>query len=100
MAQKTNLTPPANVVERNIKMTKKIMQQLLNDPQIFDSLPDRFELIILPEDDPEMRLYNLNLLDKYGSENKPVVFARVKVRKEKVEMQDRFNLYAPVPLAV
>jgi hypothetical protein len=32
----------------------------------------------LPEDDPEIRIYNLELLDKYGSEGKPIVFARLK----------------------
>ena len=51
---------------------------MLNESQIFDALPDRFELVILPEDDPEMRLHNLDLLDRYGSEGKPVVFARIR----------------------
>lgn len=45
--------------------------------QVFESLPDNFELVILPENDPEMYMYNLSLLDKFGSEGKEVVFARV-----------------------
>jgi hypothetical protein len=47
-------------------------------PNAFQSLPEQFELVILPEDDPEIRMYNLELLDKYGSEGKPIVFARMK----------------------
>jgi hypothetical protein len=53
-------------------------------------------LVILPDDDPEMRLYNLELLDAYGSEGKPVVFAPVKSSREGVLSQDRPSLYVPV----
>ena len=69
MAQ-TKVDAPADVVERNIILVGEIMRYLLNHPQVFNSLPDNFELVILPDDDPEMRLYNLELLDIYGSEGK------------------------------
>ena len=82
MAQ-AKINAPVNIVERNIRLTGEIMRYLMAHPQVFDSLPDKFELVILPEDDPEMRLYNLELLDKYGSEGKPIVFARLKSRPEK-----------------
>ena len=98
MAQ-TKMMIPSNVVQRNILLVKEIMQYLLDNPQVFSSLPDKFELVVLPEDDPEMRLYNLDLLDKYGSEGKPIVFARVKVEGESIAIQDRPSLYAPVPIA-
>jgi hypothetical protein len=99
MAQ-VEVMAPANVVKRNILLVKEIMRHLLNNPQVFSSLPDKFELVILPEDDPEMRLYNLDLLDKYGSGDKPIVFARVKIREANIEIQDRPRLYAPIPIAV
>ncbi|HIE54911.1 MAG TPA: hypothetical protein EYP90_06995 [Chromatiaceae bacterium] len=91
---------PANVVERNILLVKNIMRYLLDNPRLFNSLPDDFELIVLPENDPEMRLYNLSLLDKCASEGKPVVFARIKASGTKVMMEDKPSLYAPIPLAV
>jgi hypothetical protein len=90
---------PSNVVERNISLAKEIMRYLLDHPQVFSSLPDKFELVVLPEDDPEMRLYNLDLLDRYGSEGKPIVFARVKVKGGSIAIQDRPSLYAPVSVA-
>ena len=99
MAQ-AKMMPPANVVERNILLVKEIMGYLLDNPQVFSSLPDKFELVVLPEDDPEMRLYNLDLLDRYGSEDKPIVFARVKVAGDSVAIQDRPSLYAPIGTAV
>lgn len=73
MAKKIN----DDIVERNISLTGEIMRYLLDNPQVFASLPDNFELVILPENDPEMYMYNLSLLDKFGSEGKEVVFARV-----------------------
>ena len=98
MAQ-TEIKAPANVVERNIILVGEIMRYLLNNPQVFSSLPDNFELVILPNDDPDIRLYNLDLLDKYGSEGKPIVIARVKTRQEDVSAQAELSLFVPVPLA-
>lgn len=99
MAQAEMMTP-SNVVERNILFVKEIMRYLLDNPHVFSSLPDKFELVVLPEDDPEMRLYNLELLDRYGSEGKPIVFARVKVAGQGLAIQDKPSLYAPIPIAV
>ena len=67
------------VVERNTRLTSQIVKYILNNPKMLDALPEKFELVLLPEDDPEVRQLNLDLLDKYGSEGKPIVFARIKV---------------------
>jgi hypothetical protein len=66
-----------DVVERNVRLTGQIIKYILNNPKMLDVLPDKFELVLLPEDDPEVRQLNLDLLDKYGSEGKPIVFARI-----------------------
>lgn len=87
---KTKVTDPEDVVERNIALTGKIMHYLLDHPDILESLPDDFELVILPEDDPEMRLYNLELLDSFSGEDKPIVFARTRARLKK---GDRANVH-------
>jgi hypothetical protein len=88
MAKKVN----RNIAMRNIALTGEIMRYLLDNPKIFESLPDNFELIVLPEDDPEIRMYNLELLDKYGSEGKPIVFARIKSDTAKIEP----SIFVPV----
>jgi hypothetical protein len=67
-----------DITKRNIVLTGAVMRYLLDNPKVFESLPDNFELVILPEDDPEIRVYNLELLDQYGSEGKSIVFARLK----------------------
>ncbi|MEA3338525.1 MAG: DUF5647 family protein, partial [Chloroflexota bacterium] len=98
MAQ-TKVNKPPNVVERNLRLTGDIMRYLLNNPQIFDSLPNNFELVILPDDDPDIRLYNLDLLDKYGSEGQPIVFARIRSKPTHISDSINPSLFAPIPLA-
>jgi hypothetical protein len=88
MANKVN----RDIATRNITLTGEIMRYLLDNPKIFESLPDNFELVVLPEDDPEIRMYNLELLDKYGSEGKPIVFARIKSDASKMEP----SIFVPV----
>ncbi len=92
---KKRVIKPENAVERNIAMTGEIMRYLMNQPHLFDSLPENFELVILPDDDPEMRLYNLELLDVYGGEGKSVVFARVKTEKQNIS-DDSVDVYVPI----
>lgn len=87
---------PHQIVERNIALLDKLMRYLLTEPQILSALPDNFELVILPEDDPEIRLYNLELLDRFGSEGKPIVFARFKSARASNWERTRPNLYVPV----
>jgi hypothetical protein len=81
-----------DVVKRNISLTGEIMRYLLDNPNVFESLPDKFELVVLPEDDPEVSMFNLDLLKKYGSEGKPIVFARVKSDAAKIEP----SIFVPV----
>ena len=95
MARK-KVSPHVGIVERNISLSGKIMQFLMENPQVFSSLPDNFELVILPDDDPEIRQYNLDLIDKYGSEGRPIVFARVKVHQETLESRVKPSIFVPV----
>jgi len=55
-----------DIAERNIALSGQIMHYLLKHPQVFDVLPDDFELVILPEDDLEVTMFNLELLRKRG----------------------------------
>lgn len=89
---------PKRVVERNIALLGELMQFLLADPRVLASLPNDFELIILPDDDPEMRIYNLSLLYTQVRKDKPVVFARIQSSKKSSWRKAQPNLY--VPLAV
>jgi hypothetical protein len=87
---------PKDVVERNIVLAGDVMRYLINQADIFSSLPDNFELIILPDDDPEIRQYNLDLLSSFGSEGKPVVFARINRSPRLLKGEEVPTLYVPV----
>jgi hypothetical protein len=87
---------PKDVVERNIALVGDVMKYLINQVDIFASLPDNFELIILPDDDPEIRQYNLDLLSTFGSEGKPVVFARINRSPKLLMGEENPTLYVPV----
>ncbi len=82
------------VVERNVRLTGEITKYILNNPKILDVLPEKFELVLLPEDDPEVRMLNLDLLDKYGSEGKPIVFARVNTHTMTSKWKP--NIFVPI----
>jgi hypothetical protein len=73
---------------------KHFIRKVLNNPKVLDLVPEKFELVLLPEDDPEVRQLNLELLDRYGSEGKPIVFARVK--SDAAEMEP--SIFVPVAL--
>lgn len=92
----TQTTKPENVVERNIVLLGQLMRYLLAKPQILDALPDNFELVILPDDDPEIRLYNLELLDTFADESKPVVFVRIKSSQTTDFHKTQPSLYIPL----
>lgn len=86
---------PKNVMARNLALTGQVTHYFLSHPEVLASLPDSFELIILPENDPEIRLFNLDLLDRHDSEGKQVVFARLPAaNQENAEPILRF--YAPI----
>jgi Family of unknown function (DUF5647) len=90
---------PADVVQRNLGLTDKIMRFLLDNPHVFRSLPDSFELVILPDDDPAIRSYNLELLDRYGSEGKPIVFARMTAHSDDPAKPPVPSIFVPIPVA-
>jgi hypothetical protein len=80
------------VVDRNTRLTGEIIKYILSTPSVLDVLPENFELVLLPEDDPELRQLNFDLLDKYGSEGRPIVFARIKAGAESITP----SIFAPV----
>jgi hypothetical protein len=89
---------PRKVVKKNIALLGSVTRYLLSNPKILHGLPSNFELIILPDDDPEISFYNLKLLETYGSQGKPVVFVRLKTSKAVDVRLSQPSVY--VPLAV
>lgn len=84
------------VVERNIALTGQFTRYLMEHPALFAALPDQFELVLLPQNDTELQLYNLHLLEKFGSEDRPVVLARMNGAGVEVTAQPPPQIYVPL----
>ena len=82
--------------ERNANLTFGLMRYLFAHPDILHQLPKKFELVILPDDDPELTAYNLKLLQKYGSEEQPVIFVRMLSSQVTDFEKAQPEVYAPV----
>ena len=96
MAQK-KVKRPQDVVKRNLQLVQELMQYLYQNPHLLQSLPDDFDLVVLPDDDPEIRLFNLELLDSQLDASKPIVFARVhSALRNAASQQWRPDLYVPI----
>ena len=85
------------LVERNAELVKRVLRYLLDEPRVLSALPDEFEVVVLPESDPELRAYNLELLDKYRTSGKPVVLVRIgKGGKESAKELLPVEVYVPL----
>lgn len=87
---------PKDIVHRNLELVGVLMRYMISRPDILQSLPEKFELVILPEDDPDIRRYNLDLLDRFGSEGKQIVFARIRTESLTKTKNVQPSLYVPV----
>ncbi|MCB8923485.1 MAG: hypothetical protein H6662_18010 [Ardenticatenaceae bacterium] len=84
-------------MKRNLQLVQELMQYLYQNPQVLQSLPEDFELVVLPDDDPEIRLFNLELLDAQQNAGKPIVFARIHSAWQRATNQPwRPDLYVPI----
>ncbi len=71
------------IIRKNLDLLNEFMKMAFDQPDILDKLPKGAELVILPENDPE--LYKANLKIKQSLEKKGDKFVIVKMRKpEKV----------------
>ena len=71
------------IIRKNLDLLNEFMKMAFDQPDILDKLPKGAELVILPENDPE--LYKANLKIKQSLEKKGEEFVIVKMRKpEKV----------------
>lgn len=83
------------VIERNLSLVAEVTHFILKHPSILDRLPPDFQLVVLPEDDPELSLYNLGLLTSHTKQKKPLVMVRLEGGRANFE-QNPPQLYVPL----
>ena len=83
------------IVERNLSLVTEVTRFILQDPSILDRLPPDFQLVILPEDDPTLSLYNLKLLSNREQPDRPVILVRLSGNQADFEHNPP-QLYVPL----
>ena len=96
MAKRKAKLAEDEIVKRNLNLHSAFTQYILERPEILDHLPSDFRLVILPENDPELRAYNLELLDKHPAKGKPVIFVRMRLDKKIDFKKQRPTVYLPL----
>ena len=64
---------------RNNELLGIFMQQLLEDPELADNIPDDAEVIFLPKSDPELYQANLALGKDLQAQGHKVVFVQIEL---------------------
>ncbi len=96
--QKQKLTQD-EIVERNLILQTAFNQYMFDHPELLDRLPDSFRLVILPHDDPELSLINLQMLNARRKSDKPVVIVLMRSKGRVAVRQLPPDVFLPLPLA-
>ena len=90
------VTRPQKALERNAKLLFHLTRYIMAKPDLLEQLPDKFEIVILPNDDPELLQYNLSLLNAHDYGERPVVFVRLP-SSQAVDFEiERPRVYVPL----
>jgi len=64
---------------KNNELLALFMQQLLEDPELADNIPDDAEIIFLYKSDPELYQANLTLGKELRAQGRKVVFVQIEL---------------------
>ena len=65
-------------IKRNLDLLNEFMKIAFDQPEILDKIPKGSELIILPENDPELYAANLKIKQLLEEKGEKVVVVRMK----------------------
>jgi len=60
------------IVRRNLDLQTAFNNYIFKNPGMMDRLPNSFRLVILPQDDPELSLINLQILNSDRRKTNPL----------------------------
>ena len=68
----------SEAIKRNLDLLNEFMKVAFDQPEILDKIPKESELVILPENDPELYAANLKIKQSLEERGKKVVVVRMK----------------------
>lgn len=67
-----------NAPDRNLSLASEFLQAVLDDPALVEQIPDGVTLVLIPNDDPELARFNLDLGWKAVLAGEDVYFRHVR----------------------
>ena len=86
------------IIQRNLNLQTAFNNYIFENPEMLDRLPASFRLVILPQDDPELSLINLQMLNKRQKKDKPVVIVLMKSGRISIKHAEP-DVFLPLPVA-
>ncbi|MEK6575815.1 MAG: DUF5647 family protein [Chloroflexota bacterium] len=86
------------IIQRNLDLQTAFNNYIFDHPEVLDKLPNSFRLVILPQDDPELSLLNLQMLSKRQKRDKPVVIVLMR-SSGRISITAQPDVFLPLPLA-
>jgi hypothetical protein len=67
------------IVEKNITLSFEFERYILEHPEVMEQIPDGAQVVLLPQDDPELYRINLNAAHKarQTGETVPIVYVEI-----------------------
>ena len=65
------------LVGKNLILATEFDRYLLEHPEFSESIPPNAQIVLLPEDDPELSRRNLELSEAQREPGQPVVYVRI-----------------------
>jgi len=66
------------IIKHNLDLLNEFMKIAFDQPEILDKIPKGSELVILPENDPELYAANLKIKQSLEGKGKKVVVVKMK----------------------
>ena len=67
------------MIRKNFELLEEFQRYGFEHPEIFDQIPKDAQLIILPENDPELLTANEQIVEKCKKENRRYVVFRLRI---------------------
>ena len=72
------------MVKRNIELSTELSRYLFEHPELEEKIPLGAEIVLLPEFDPELRNFNLELGKELGKSGIDIIYIKITKLRPKV----------------
>lgn len=72
------------MIEKNIELSTEFSRYLFDHGDLCESIPPEAEIMLLPEFDPELKKFNLELGKKLISDGNKVVYIKIERLRPKI----------------